>query len=525
MSHESSTTYGTARPRRGVLILSGYGIRVAVERGYLSVEDGRGDERRRGRFPRTTRDLKRLVVIGHTGTVSFDALLWLSDIGCAFMQIDTGGDVIAATGGVGLDDARLRRSQALATANATGVAIARDLMSAKLAGQADVLDRMNSAEGAAATVRQWRARLESASTLDAVRACESKAAAAYWSAWAPVPIRFARKAASLVPDHWHRVGIRASPLTGSPRLAANPAHAILNYLYAILEAETRIALLTVGLDPGLGIVHADQKNRDSFACDVMEAIRPQIDAFAFDVLRSRPFGRDDFFETRQGQCRIMPTLARMLAETALRWATALGPVVEGIAQRLMDSRETGQVFASQKSLPTPLTQSNRSAGRGKTAPRPAARPNRRDALLPNACRQCGVILERSDRQHCPDCMPDHKREHGESFAAVGLAALAARRESGDDPAHGGDAGERRGKRNAAHVAALTDWNRERRESEPTPDPETFSRDILPALQGVSLRAMADATGLTQGYCSFVRRGLKEPHRRHWAVLLRLGKDS
>jgi CRISPR/Cas system-associated endonuclease Cas1 len=43
--------------------------------------------------------------------------------------------------------------------------------------------------------------------------------------------------------------LRGSLLTSSPRLAINPANAILNYLYAILEAETRLACLTLGLDP------------------------------------------------------------------------------------------------------------------------------------------------------------------------------------------------------------------------------------------------------------------------------------
>ena len=51
--------------------------------------------------------------------------------------------------------------------------------------------------------------------------------------------------------------------------------------------------------------------------------------------------------------------------------------------------------------------------------------------------------------------------------------------------------------------------------------ELFTREILPRLQCVRLGEMAEATGLTQGYCSFVRRGLKVPHRRHWDVLLRL----
>jgi len=58
-----------------------------------------------------------------------------------------------------------------------------------------------------------------------------------------------------------------------------------------------------------------------------------------------------------------------------------------------------------------------------------------------------------------------------------------------------------------------------------PEPETFTRDILPGLQAVPLGVMAGATGPTQGYCSFVRRGLKIPHQRHWEALAALSKAS
>jgi CRISPR-associated protein Cas1 len=43
--------------------------------------------------------------------------------------------------------------------------------------------------------------------------------------------------------------------------ATSPANAILNYLYAILETETRVALYTVGLDPSVGILHTDRNGR------------------------------------------------------------------------------------------------------------------------------------------------------------------------------------------------------------------------------------------------------------------------
>jgi len=535
MRSESSTvddavTHDAAIPRNGVLVLTGYGIRVAVERGHLAVSDGRGRERREGRFPRTTRDLNRLVVLGHTGSISFDALRWLHDIGCAFVQIDRDGRVITACGPAGLNDARLRRSQALATVNGTGVALARNLLGRKLDGQADVLDTLDGGPIAADNVRHLRDALETATTTDHLRIIEARAAAIYWGVWTALPVRFARKALDRVPDHWRTVGARHSPLTSSPRTAANPANAILNYLYAIAEAECRIALLAVGLDPGLGIVHADQRNRDSFACDVMEAIRPAIDAFTLDLIRRRPFGTGDFFETRQGACRLMPPVTRMLAETAPRWAAAVAPIVEGIARELLSNGGITRVAS------TPLTQANRRDGRAKVRTHPKRDTPASDASrLTNkqiaACQDCGVVLEDVTRRYCDACLPDVRREREKRvFAVAGLAILETRRVAGTDPAHGGEAGKARGRTNAAHVAAIIEWEREQRsmpesgaETRPATSQDTsFTRDILPALQGVPLLAMAKATGLTPGYCSFIRRGLKVPHRRHWAALAELG---
>ena len=43
--------------------------------------------------------------------------------------------------------------------------------------------------------------------------------------------------------------------------AADPINAILNYLDGPLEAESRIALEALDFDPGLGILHADQRSR------------------------------------------------------------------------------------------------------------------------------------------------------------------------------------------------------------------------------------------------------------------------
>jgi hypothetical protein len=90
--------------------------------------------------------------------------------------------------------------------------------------------------------------------------------------------------------------MRNSPLTASPRHAANPANAILNYLYALLESEARLAAAAVGLDPGLRFLHVDAGSRDSLACDLIKPVRPEVDAYVLDWLRREPLKREWFFE-------------------------------------------------------------------------------------------------------------------------------------------------------------------------------------------------------------------------------------
>jgi CRISPR/Cas system-associated endonuclease Cas1 len=90
-------------------------------------------------------------------------------------------------------------------------------------------------------------------------------------------------------------------------------------LYAILESEARLAVLALGLDPGLGFIHADAKASDSLACDLMEPVRPQVDAWVLDWITRQPLKREWFFEQRDVTCRLMSSLAVRLAETAPTW--------------------------------------------------------------------------------------------------------------------------------------------------------------------------------------------------------------
>jgi CRISPR-associated endonuclease Cas1 len=500
-------------PPRGILVLSGYGLDVRVWRGRLRVADGIGKDRREAIVHRATGRLRRLVVLGHTGSVSLEATRWLADVGAGYLQIDADGRVLAAFGPQGTDRPGLRRAQARALDTPVGNDIVRRLLAEKVAAQAETLiavERVVRVDDITVTaLRAAAAALHVAVGRDELRLAEAQAAAAYWSAWSAVPVNFARRDVDRVPTHWRTFGSRTSPLTGNPRLAGNPANAICNYLYSLLEGEAAIAARIVGLDPGLGLLHADQLNRDSLAADLMEPVRPLVDRHVLDLLRSASFAANDFYETRQGVCRLTPPLARDLAASLPTWRSAVGRVAEDVARLLDDGGRGG------RAMPTPLTGRNRSEARTTTRARPLSQRGSAKAV-PRRCVQCGAPTQIGRRTCSPLCEAKARASQDRGrFAGSGIARLRELREAGDDPARTPVALAKMAARQRARQAEENAWNRDHPSR---PDPTSFKTEVLPALQGISLGEMSRRTGLSVGYCARIKRGEAVPHPRWWAAL-------
>jgi CRISPR-associated endonuclease Cas1 len=496
--------------RAGVCVASGYGIKIQVRRGHLVVEDGLGRDRRSRTYARATHGISRVVVLGSDGFITLESVRWLHGLGIALIHLDRDGNILATSTPHG-GDARLRRLQAAALVSEAGLEVARTLLQAKLDGQANVLDALPAAAETRESFTAAYLRLGAASKLDELVWAERDAALAYWTAWGDIPVAFTGRDARAIPDHWHNFGLRGSLLTNSPRLAINPANAILNYLYAILEAETRLACLTLGLDPGLGIVHADYRARDSFALDLMEAARPAVDAHVLELLRTRRFARRDFAETARGVCRVNPPLSHELAETAPQWARAVAPAAEAVTE-LLASSEGSRL----KRVSTPLSGRNRSVryeGNRRTVPSQRKRSPRPTPT----CKRCDGPLPRRDRTYCDDCLPHYQREQYErAFRGTGLAAIEDRKLTGIDPTHGQEAAAHRGETNIARKRQAREWDEQHGK---LVDLSAFQRDILPLLKGIPLSRLQRATGLSLRYVSLIRRGERTPHPRHWQALI------
>jgi CRISPR-associated endonuclease Cas1 len=388
-------------------------------------------------------------------------------------MLDRIGKVLVTTGPVRPSDARLRRAQSLAWQTSTGLQIARELIRKKLNSQERLIRDQFQNDASAQVIADARQGLMTAKSNDEIRRYEARAALAYWTAWHELPVNFSPADLRRVPDHWRTFGSRFSPLTRSPRLAVNPPNAVLNFLYSILESEARLAISELGLDPGIGVLHSDTRTRDSLACDLMEPIRPQVDAYVLDWLRRGPLQKKWFFEERDGNCRLTSDLAARLSETSPTWRRALGPLAEWIAHTLWSTMSR----SSQVKAPaTRLTQNQRREAKGIPAIGPVP----------------------------PKVWPESP------LTTPKLVSLGAR-----DPI----ARSRRADAQRRQAAALKAWK-------PLDAPdwldERFYRErIQPYLSGISVRAVVSDLAVSAPYATNIRAGRCIPHRRHWLPLATL----
>ncbi len=274
---------------------------------------------------------------------------------------------------------------------------------------------------------------------------------------------------------------------------------MLNYLYAVLESEARLAAAALGLDPGLGFIHVDTPARDSLACDLMEAVRPQVDGYVLDWIRQQPLKREWFFEQRDGNCRLMALFAVRLTDTLPIWRRAVGPVAEWVARTLWAGRKKVDYNAPP---PTRLTQSHRREARAsKPAPTAARAPR-----LQNLCRGCGKEIELGHK-HCGECARSVSAERMVEIARIG-------REFSRTP----EARAKEGKKQREHSKGRSAWTISGHPAWLTE--QVYNQKIQPLLAPMTNKAVATTIGVSKAFAGRIRRGYR-PHPRHWQALAEL----
>ena len=298
---------------------------------------------------------------------------------------------------------------------------------------------------------------------------------------------------------WKVFGSRISPLTHSPRLAANPPNRLLNLLYSLLESESRLALNAMGMDADIGLLHVDAPNRSSLACDLMEVCRPKVDAFVLDWLQSEPLRKSDFWEDRNGNCRLVSALATKLCETSDTWRRLVAPVAEYVAQELWSSIPKSTSRLAQLLLASRLTQAHRRAVKGSDV------PEVNQPKLAHVCGNCGINI-RSNKKLCSNCAKQATRKN-----------FRLGRKRAQQPEYLA----KRAETMRTHRQRIDAW----KPSDSDISRDTYLNLVFPALASVSTSEIRKALGVSEPYSSWIKSGRRIPHPRYWNALSNLAKVS
>jgi CRISPR/Cas system-associated endonuclease Cas1 len=535
--HADDTNYTIIK--NGVVIVSGTGPAIRVDGNRLVVRDG-PQETPAISLTRAeaVRKLRHIIVCGHAGGfVTFDALRWLRDTGVAFSQLDWDGAVVISSGPRGPDQPNLRRAQALVCSGAVpkaADAIACEILRVKLCGQAEVAGTLGFADESGAIMDLAGTIAREAEGKRAL-SLEAEAAWIYWNLWERMPVRFARRNPQRLgsngrwrpgrPDLWLTFGSRTSLVSGKPSRATTPGNSLINYLYAILESEMTVALLARGLDPGIGMFHADIDGRSSLALDAIEAVRPYVEYWLFTYLQSTVFANRDFHELPDGEVRLSHPLNSHLAHTAALWRKACEPVAEWLA-RSFDwssgaasvraalapsavSASCGAEIPSQPLIPTfvpPLPGFLAATGaRRLSAPSVLRqRAGVREEPVSTMCWECGRALAPERRTFCgDDCREDYHRAMGKRRLAIDTGVLVPRQR---------------------HLEAVV---AEQRATKPLPKSDRkalrrwYADELQPRLSRMDPAEIVRGTAVGRSYAYYIVAGTRVPHPRHYPSLAAL----
>ena len=255
-------------------------------------------------------------------------------------------------------DWRLQQAQLRALDDASfRDAVGRDLVGAKLAGQARILAELDDSVKA---VRSARLRLDAAMTQigralpprHSLLGIEGAAAAAYFAALAatlPAALDFSGR---------------------NRRPPKDPVNVCLSLGYTLLHAEATRTAAAHGLDPELGLYHEPRPGRASLASDLIEPLRPALDRWAIGQFRGGSL-RAEHFSKRGSSC-LMGKAGRKLyyrgfEDAAPPWRRLLRRMAHRLAgelRRRQDSCQPAAIAPSarQRALPGPSSRTKQEHG-------------------------------------------------------------------------------------------------------------------------------------------------------------------
>jgi CRISPR-associated protein Cas1 len=238
-----------------------------------------------------------VIIDGHSGNISLDAIKWLMRHNIPIFILDYNGTLLTSILPREPVNGPLKIAQIETYKDhAKRFYIAKKLVEAKAQRTLDVMKWLDARYGRYSDVQadlgKELERLKQCQRLPRLLSIEGRIADIYWRYLKQVlPVKF---------------GFTSRMHETHQMNASDPVNALLNYGYAVLESQCRKALNSIGLEPTVGFLHEARQTKYPLVYDLQEPYRWLVDTSVISCLESGHFAKRNFYRMDNYVLRLRP---------------------------------------------------------------------------------------------------------------------------------------------------------------------------------------------------------------------------
>lgn len=292
------------------LLISGFGTNINVEKRKLIITN-KLDNVQLEFYPHQI-PYDSIIIDGHTGNITFEALRWLMKHDISVSMLNWNGDLLSVTLPKAPVSSKLRIMQyKMYLDEKSRLNVATTIIKEKVAKSSELLERLSEYYDFI-DICKIRNAFDQENRLfgkirgtDELLTYEGRIADIYW-------VNIAKAFNKLYPEFMFMK--RGNKSYSHNVNASDEINALLNYGYAILESEVKKDINAVGLDSSIGFLHEILTGRASLVYDIQELYRWIVDLSVMQLLEEKKLKKSDFIVTENYHVRLRENTAKMLIE-------------------------------------------------------------------------------------------------------------------------------------------------------------------------------------------------------------------
>jgi CRISPR-associated protein Cas1 len=293
------------------LLITGWGTHIKVNNRRLIIQN---KEIHQEFYPHQI-DYDTIIIDGHTGNITFEAIRWITKHGISTPILNWNGnllaDILPPTTKNGVQ--RIKQYEKSLSPRHRKL-IASTIIDEKIRQSTNLLEALSPyydidvtsfKKSIKAEAENYLERVPEPKYINNLMLYEGRLATLYWQ-------ELSKIFNQLYPEF--NFQSRKNKTYSWNMNASDEINALLNYGYSILECLLRKNVNAVGLDLTIGFLHETTYGKTALVYDLQELYRWLIDLSVIELLEEKKLKKSDFIVTENYHIRLKPDTARMLIE-------------------------------------------------------------------------------------------------------------------------------------------------------------------------------------------------------------------